>query len=172
MLLCSFSITNVYTLFIRMPKVFSIFVQLASIQVHLKVKFPTSNTGRLVLKKNLFFCVGEYTEYGFDQQRLIWYVFRLWGMVFSHTPQAKNIPYQPLLIKPISNILPSSYNYTGTKLIAIGCYCLFTKRSNVIIIALVSRCIFVALPFLLKFVEINVTFLVSLFGIFQSRGSF
>ena len=40
------------------------------------------NTGRLVLKKNCF-CVGEYAEYGFDQQRLIWYVFRLWDMVFS-----------------------------------------------------------------------------------------
>ena len=38
------------------------------------------NTGRLVLKK-LFSCVGEYTEYGFDQQRLIWYVCRLWDMV-------------------------------------------------------------------------------------------
>ena len=43
LLLCNFSITHVYTLFIRMPKVFSIFVQLASIQVHSKVKFPTSN---------------------------------------------------------------------------------------------------------------------------------
>ena len=28
----------------------------------------------IVLKKKLFFCVGEYTEYGFDQQRLIWYM--------------------------------------------------------------------------------------------------
>ena len=41
------------------------------------------DTGRLVLKKKLFICVGEYTEYGFDQQRLIWYVFHLWDMVFS-----------------------------------------------------------------------------------------
>ena len=31
-------------------------------------------TARLVLKK-LFFCVGEYAEYGFDQQTLICYVF-------------------------------------------------------------------------------------------------
>ena len=31
-------------------------------------------TGRLVLKK-LFFCVGEYAEYGFDQQRLIYGMF-------------------------------------------------------------------------------------------------
>ena len=23
----------------------------------------------------------EYTEYGFDQQRLLWYVFHLWDMV-------------------------------------------------------------------------------------------
>ena len=66
-----------------MPKVFSIFVQLASIQVHSKVKFSTSNTGRLILKKKMFFCVGEYTGYGFDEQRLIWYVFRLWGMAFT-----------------------------------------------------------------------------------------
>ena len=29
------------------------------------------NNGRLVLKKKLFFCVDEYAEYGFDQQRLI-----------------------------------------------------------------------------------------------------
>ena len=41
------------------------------------------STGRLVLKKELFFCVGEYAEYGFDQQRLIWYVCRLRDMVFS-----------------------------------------------------------------------------------------
>ena len=34
------------------------------------------------MKKNLFFCVGEYAECGFDQQRLIWYVFRLWDKVF------------------------------------------------------------------------------------------
>ena len=32
---------------------------------------------------NCFFCVGEYAEYGFDQQRLIFYVCRLWDMVFS-----------------------------------------------------------------------------------------
>ena len=24
--------------------------------------------------------MGEYAEYGFDQQRLIWYDFRLWDM--------------------------------------------------------------------------------------------
>ena len=40
------------------------------------------DTGRLVLKK-LFFCVGEYAEYGFDQQSLIWHVRRVWDMVFS-----------------------------------------------------------------------------------------
>ena len=34
-------------------------------------------------EKKMFFCVGEYAEYGFDQQRLIWHVFRLWDMVFS-----------------------------------------------------------------------------------------
>ena len=28
----------------------------------------------LVLKKKMFFCVGEYAEYGLNQQRLIWYV--------------------------------------------------------------------------------------------------
>ena len=41
------------------------------------------NTRRLSFEKKLFFCVGEYVEYGFDQQRLIWYVCRLWDMVFS-----------------------------------------------------------------------------------------
>ena len=34
-------------------------------------------------KKLFFVCVGEYTEYGFGKQRLIWYVFCLWDMVFS-----------------------------------------------------------------------------------------
>ena len=34
-------------------------------------------------KNWVFFCVGEYAEYGFDQQMLIWYIFRLWDMVFS-----------------------------------------------------------------------------------------
>ena len=29
-----------------------------------------------------FFCVGKYAECGFDQQRLIWCVFRLWVLVF------------------------------------------------------------------------------------------
>ena len=74
-----------------------------------------NNVERLVLgqtEKNYFFCVGEYAEYGFDQQRLIWYVCRLWDMAVcsdegltletsakNHIPQATNIPYQPLLIK-------------------------------------------------------------------------
>ena len=31
-------------------------------------------------KNWVFFCVGEYAEYGFDQQRLIWYVCPLWDM--------------------------------------------------------------------------------------------
>ena len=37
------------------------------------------------LKKSVFFWAGEYryTEYGFDQQRLIWCVFNLWYMVFE-----------------------------------------------------------------------------------------
>ena len=45
--------------------------------------YALCSTGRLVLKETLFFCVGEYAGYGFDQQRLIWYVFCLWDMVFS-----------------------------------------------------------------------------------------
>ena len=45
--------------------------------------WPLYNFGRLVLKKTLFFCLGEYAEYGCDQQGLIWYVFRLWNAVFS-----------------------------------------------------------------------------------------
>ena len=40
------------------------------------------NHWKTSFEKN-FFCVGEYAEYGFDQQRLIWYVFRLWDRVFS-----------------------------------------------------------------------------------------
>ena len=48
-----------------------------------KVFCPFLIKGRLVLKKSVFFCVGEYAEYGFDQQRLTWYVFRVWDMVFS-----------------------------------------------------------------------------------------
>ena len=42
------------------------------------------NAGRLhcCFEKKLLFCMGEYTEYGFDQQRLIWYVVRQWDMVF------------------------------------------------------------------------------------------
>ena len=70
-LLCNFSITYVYTLrcfrYLFNLRLYNKYIQ--------RVKFPTSKTGRLVLKKNLFFSVGEYTEYGFDQQRLIWYVF-------------------------------------------------------------------------------------------------
>ena len=42
-----------------------------------------TNPGRLVLKNNYSFCVGEYAKYGFDQQRLIWYVFGLKDIVFS-----------------------------------------------------------------------------------------
>ena len=52
------------------------------LSVSLSVCLSVYLSRRLVLKKN-FFCVGEYAEYGFDQQRLIWYVYRLWDMVFS-----------------------------------------------------------------------------------------
>ena len=55
--------------------------------------------------------MGVYTEYGFYQQRLIWYVCYLWDMTLLRQkanarntiiiPQATNIPYQPLLIKSI-----------------------------------------------------------------------
>ena len=41
-----------------------------------------NSTGRLVLKK-LSFCVGEQAEYGFDQKRLVSYVFHLWGLTCS-----------------------------------------------------------------------------------------
>ena len=47
------------------------FVRLPSSIKHWKTSFEKT------------FCVGEYAEYGFDQQRLIWYVFRLCDMVFS-----------------------------------------------------------------------------------------
>ena len=32
--------------------------------------------------------MSEYAEYGFDQQRLIWYVCRLWDMVFYNVLKA------------------------------------------------------------------------------------
>ena len=32
------------------------------------------NYWKTSFEKKLFYCVGEYAEYGFDQQRLIWYV--------------------------------------------------------------------------------------------------
>ena len=46
-------------------------------------------------KKNAFFCVGEYAEYGFDQH------YSDEGLTLEtsakhYIPQAKNIPYQPL----------------------------------------------------------------------------
>ena len=57
----------------------------------------------------------------FDQQRLIWYVFRLWDFrcvadVSSFSPssathqiaQAKSIPYQPFLIKPVFSLLANA----------------------------------------------------------------
>ena len=43
----------------------------------LLLAIDTHYTGRLVCKK-LFICMSEYAEYGFDQQRLIWYVCRRW----------------------------------------------------------------------------------------------
>ena len=53
------------------------------LSVHLYEYVKRYKIGRLVLKKTLFFCVGEYPEYGFDHQRLKWYVCRLWDIVFS-----------------------------------------------------------------------------------------
>ena len=38
---------------------------------------------KTAFEKNCFFCVGELAEYGFDQQRLLWYVIHLWDMVCS-----------------------------------------------------------------------------------------
>ena len=34
-------------------------------------------------EKNLFFCMGDYAECGFNQQGWIWYVCCLWDTVFS-----------------------------------------------------------------------------------------
>ena len=51
--------------------------------IHQKVKKINFAVLDPVLQKlEEFFCVGEYAEYGFDQQR-IWYVCRLWDMVFN-----------------------------------------------------------------------------------------
>ena len=42
-----------------------------------KLDMPFLEHSKTSFEKKLFFCVGEYAEYGFDQQRLIWYVCRL-----------------------------------------------------------------------------------------------
>ena len=57
------------------------------------------DTARLVLKK-LVFCVGKYAEYRFDQHCSDEWL-TLETSAKHHIPQATNIPYQPLLIKPI-----------------------------------------------------------------------
>ena len=55
--------------------------------------------GQLRLKvKDLKTSFEKETEYGFDQQGLIWCVFRLWENI------RKNVPYQPLLIKPVLKV--------------------------------------------------------------------
>ena len=45
--------------------------------------------------------MGEYAEYGFDQQRLIWYVCRLWDVVLMLRPNKKMCVsgYMPLEIR-------------------------------------------------------------------------
>ena len=53
------------------------------IQVYEVMRSITVKQRKTSFEKTVFFCVGEYAEYGFDQQRLIWYVFRQWDMVFS-----------------------------------------------------------------------------------------
>ena len=47
------------------------------------IKFSLRHWKTSFEKKTGFLCVGEYAEYGFDQQRLILYVIRLWDVVFS-----------------------------------------------------------------------------------------
>ena len=54
--------------------------------------------------------MGEYAEYGFDKQRAVCSNegLTLETSAKHHIPQAKNIPYQPLLIKPIFNNIYST----------------------------------------------------------------
>ena len=55
------------------------------------------------MKKNSF-CMGEYAEYGFHQQRLIGYVFRLCDMEF-YKSRLKSNKFQTFqLILPILNL--------------------------------------------------------------------
>ena len=42
-----------------------------------------ANTGRLILKKHCFFALVSRLKMGFDQQGLIWYVFRPLALVYS-----------------------------------------------------------------------------------------
>ena len=56
-------------------------VYLSDILVHLSAVYLSH--WKTSFEKSCFFCVGEYAEYRFDQQMLIWYVFRLWGLMCS-----------------------------------------------------------------------------------------
>ena len=38
---------------------------------------PSNGEAQVGYLSTQVYCFGEYAEYGFDQQRLIWYVFRL-----------------------------------------------------------------------------------------------
>ena len=84
--------------------------------------------------------------YGFDQQGMIWYVYRPYGIwcladvssvspsseqtavcsdegltletsAKHHIPQATNLPYQPLLIKPIFSVLAHAEKQFFSKLV-------------------------------------------------------
>ena len=50
-------------------------VQYSTVQYTIQVQGKNWKTG--------FDPVGELAEYGFDQQRLIWYAFGLWGLICS-----------------------------------------------------------------------------------------
>ena len=86
------------------------------------------NTARLVVKKPFFPALANEILMGFDQERLILYVW--YGAAFSDEgltlktsakpTRAKNIPYQPLLIKTIKGIFntgpPATVNYCWPKM--------------------------------------------------------
>ena len=65
---------------LRLKRCFTRFIWQRVTQFIERRRYKDSKTN---FEKKLFFGVGKYAEYGFDQQRLIWYVCRQWDMVFS-----------------------------------------------------------------------------------------
>ena len=116
--------------------------------------FKFFDTGRLVLKKTVLLRGRVYAEYGFDQQRLIWYMFvacGIWCLVDvssvspsseqTAAPQATNIPYQPLLIKPIFTFFASlrCLSHSPISLCFLMCFCSRYAFSAVQVLLLTAK---------------------------------